>query len=78
MIKVETLRSWRRVVNKMDHHPSTERERQLIDSNLEAHLIIDRVELLADRFERDAASGSGAAIVAGAIAQEIRKALENP
>ncbi|DAZ89971.1 Uncharacterised protein [Mycobacteroides abscessus subsp. abscessus] len=36
MIKRETLAGWRRVVNKMDYHPSAERERQLIDSHLEA------------------------------------------
>ncbi|WP_157858362.1 MULTISPECIES: hypothetical protein [unclassified Mycobacteroides] len=41
MIKRETLTSWRRVVSKMDYHPSPEREHQLIDSHLEALDTID-------------------------------------
>lgn len=36
MMKPETLREYRRVVDKFDHRANTERERQLIDSHLEA------------------------------------------
>lgn len=36
MMKRETLQGYRRVVGKMGYHPSAERERNLIDSHLEA------------------------------------------
>lgn len=39
----DTLRGYRRLVSKFDYHPSAERERQLIDSHLEA---LDRIEQL--------------------------------
>lgn len=44
MIKRETLREDRRVVNKMSYYPSREQERQLIDSHLEALDEIDRLK----------------------------------
>jgi hypothetical protein len=43
MMRRETLEGYRRVVGKMDYHPSAERERQLIDSHLEALREIDRL-----------------------------------
>jgi hypothetical protein len=43
MIKPDTLRSWLRVVGKFDYYPSSERERQIIDSHLEAHEEIARL-----------------------------------
>jgi hypothetical protein len=39
----ETLEGYRRFVNKMDYHPSAERERQLIDSHLDALAEIERL-----------------------------------
>lgn len=44
MMKRETLEGYRRVVNKFGHHPTVERERQLIDSHLEALAEIDRLK----------------------------------
>lgn len=43
MMKRETLRGYRSVVNKFDHHASVEQERQLIDSHLEALDELDRL-----------------------------------
>ncbi len=43
MMKRDTLLGYRRVVNKFDHHATTERERQLIDSHLEALTEIDQL-----------------------------------
>lgn len=44
MMKRETLEGWRRVVSKFDRYPTVERERQLIDSHLEALDEIDRLK----------------------------------
>lgn len=56
MIRQSTLREWRKVVNKMDYHASRDRERQLMDSHIEAHEIIDTYrtqvgELVAENHE---------------------------
>ncbi|WP_054812090.1 hypothetical protein [Nocardia arizonensis] len=43
MMRRETLADWRRPVGKLDHRPTAERERQLIDSHLEALDELDRL-----------------------------------
>ncbi|QDK03912.1 hypothetical protein SEA_LEWAN_123 [Mycobacterium phage Lewan] len=45
MMKRETLKDWRRPTTKMDYHPSAERERQVIDSHLEA---LDTIDVLRE------------------------------
>lgn len=45
MMQRKTLEGYRRVVNKFDHRPTVERERQLIDSHLEALTEIARLEI---------------------------------
>lgn len=49
MMRRDTLQGYRRVVGKFDHRPSVERERQLIDSHLEA---LDRIDQLLDELGR--------------------------
>lgn len=50
MMKRETLKNERSIVNKMSYHPTVQTVRQLLDSHLEALDIIDqlRAQLNAD------------------------------
>ena len=76
-MKRDTLIEWRRPINKMSYYPSAERERQLIDSHLEALDSLDRVQSLAEKLRRDAdRPGNTAAAVAASFALEIENALK--
>lgn len=49
MMRISTLRDYRRVVNKMSHYPTKEMERQLLDSHIEA---LTKIELLEADLKR--------------------------
>ncbi|AER47524.1 hypothetical protein SEA_TELAVIV_91 [Mycobacterium phage TelAviv] len=49
MIGPMTLRSWRRVVSKLDHQPTRQRERELLDSHLALYQKLDQVRAIAEK-----------------------------